>query len=376
MHRQQRSHGPTGSGLALALVLTLAAWAGPAAAHTGTAEHGTIGFQDEPGDTPQTSTTQGQDPVELSCEFRVQGSNMSHANGTILASHELDGRDAHTHEIADWEAQPNASGGWDFEIGPVTLHEDGDWLIQATAGTGNHSTQAHDVTYETCEDHQEPLPGNDPHDCEGPPGVDAYIDGSAIVVTWDHHQDPAHTANYTVYRSEAGERNFTAIATVDANETLYRDHGAEPGTEYVYTVTGTDADTGREADPCDHVRITAQEDTAPACPQNPSAEAREDGGIALSWNRVEGADTYKVYRSTNETEFYQIATVQNTTHLDPDTEADQTYEYRIAAANEDGESERCPRIEATAIPSFPTSFLVAASAIGGVAAFLAVSRTR
>jgi hypothetical protein len=350
-------------------LLMVAGLAGPVAAHANTDDHGSLSLLDEADGEGRGSTETGQAPVRLACEFWVRGENTTNASGSILGSHG-GGRDTHTHEIATW----NASEG-SFEVGPLKLHADGDWLLQATTGDANHSTLAHDVEYTTCEDHREPLPGNDPHECHGPPQVQAYPDGRAIVVNWDHHQDPEDTAHFEVYRSQAGDRNFTSVARVDANETVHRDVDVEPGTEYVYTVTARDAQTGREGEPCDHARVTARGDQPPACPENLQAQARENGDIALDWKPVDGADTYKVYRSTSD-EFYQIATVQEPGHVDPDTHADTTYKYRVSAADEGGEAQGCPTIGATAVPSFSTALVLALGAIAGTGTYVAARRWR
>lgn len=376
MHRtawtDSTDRGRTGLLGTAALVVALLGLAGLASAHTDTDEHGTLTLHDEQDGEPVAANG----TAELACEVWVHGSNVTHANGTILASHADDGGE-HTHEVAEWEGAANSSGGWDFETGPFTLHADGHWKLASTAGAdASHTTERHAVTYTTCEDRTEPLPGDDPRGCEGPPEVSAYPDGTAVVVEWEHHQDPNDTAHYDVRRSEAGERDFTSIAQADPERTTYRDASVEPGTEYVYTVAARDEETGREGRPCDHARAFASDEGAPPCPESLSAEPREDETIALDWKAVEGADTYKVYRSTPDTEFYQIATVQEAEHVDPDSEDGTTYKYRVTAANEAGEGRNCPAIETTAIPAFPTLALVAVGATAGATAYATVRRWR
>lgn len=359
-------------GLAV-LAVVLLGLAGLASAHTDTDDHGTLTLHDEQDGEPIAANGS----AELTCEVWFRGYNVTEDQGTILASHD-DGFGAHTHEVAEWEGTANSSGGWDFEAGPFTLHADGEWQLASTAGSdASHTTERHTVTYSTCEEHREPLPGDDDaHECKGPSEVDAYPDGTAIVVEWEHHQDPNDTAHYDVRRSEAGERNFTSVAQVEPEETTYRDGSIASGTEYVYTVVARDEETGQEGRPCDHARVFASGEGVPPCPEGLSAEPRDDETIALNWKSVEGADTYKIYRSTPDTEFYQIATVQENAHVDPDTEDGTTYQYRVTAANEAGQSRDCPAIEATAIPTFPTLALVAVGAIVGASAYAAVRRWR
>jgi hypothetical protein len=96
-------------------------------------------------------------------------------------------------------------------------------------------------------------------------------------------------------------------------------------------------------------------------------QAMNDGSIELSWDAPDRAEEYTVMRGTGEG-YVEIATVENTTYVDTDTEAETTYEYRIDAANEGGQNLGCQYAEATTIPFFPSPALVAMAALGSVGA--------
>jgi hypothetical protein len=82
------------------------------------------------------------------------------------------------------------------------------------------------------------------------------------------------------------------------------------------------------------------------CPANVSATAGPDG-IALSWDAVENATGYVVYRNG-----VWLANATGTSYLDADVEAGVTYSYRVTAIVGGVESEGCESVEATAVPFF------------------------
>ena len=53
------------------------------------------------------------------------------------------------------------------------------------------------------------------------------------------------------------------------------------------------------------------------------------GGVALSWNAVDGAKKYKVFRKTADTNWTALATVTSTTYTDKDVVSGTTYYYTV-----------------------------------------------
>ena len=237
-----------GIGFALVALMAFGAMAGGAAAHTETDEHGTLTFHDSRDGEPETADgafEQGQ----LGCEFWIRGYNMSHPNGTIVAHHQLGGPTAHTHEVANWTGTENASGGWDFEVGPITLHDSGQWRIQSTAGeTRAHETESHTFDYAECpDDHEEPAE-------DQPPACPENLKAQAqqnenIRLDWEAS---ANASAYHVYRAQA-DGEMTHVAEV--NDTSYTDTETEAETTYTYEVTA--ANGAGEAEDCHTVEVTA-----------------------------------------------------------------------------------------------------------------------
>lgn len=103
------------------------------------------------------------------------------------------------------------------------------------------------------------------------------------------------------------------------------------------------------------------------CPPNVTAVAGEDG-ILVSWDAVENASGYVVYRDGGT-----LTETTGTSHLDEDVEAGVTYTYRVTAVVGGVESTGCPAVEATAIPFFGP--VVGGLALAGlVGAFVTLRR--
>lgn len=121
-----------------------------------------------------------------------------------------------------------------------------------------------------------------------------------------------------------------------------------------------------------HYTECDDESQPPACPRNVQAKANEDEEIELSWSPVDDADNYKIYRSGEGAAFSKFASSRNPGFVDETTEAGQSYRYRVMAANEAGESQGCPVVEASAIPTFPEAASFVLATLGGLATLGAI----
>ena len=136
---------------------------------------------------------------------------------------------------------------------------------------------------------------------------------------------------YGVWRSENG-KNGTYEWCGNPTVTNYADTKAESGKTYFYKITAMDPETGVHSEKSDAIGITYV--------STPDITGRENvkEGIALSWNEVDGANGYAVYRkSYNGTdEWVRIATVEgNETFTWTDTSVAEKngaiYRYTVRA---------------------------------------------
>ncbi|MGN7765294.1 glycoside hydrolase family 48 protein [Paenibacillus sp. 22594] len=88
------------------------------------------------------------------------------------------------------------------------------------------------------------------------------------------------------------------------------------------------------------------EPTAPKAPSKPAAAAG-DKKVTLSWNKVTGADSYTVKRSTTSGGPYTtLSDVTQATYNDTNVLNDTTYYYVVSATNEVGTSPDSPEVSA------------------------------
>lgn len=143
---------------------------------------------------------------------------------------------------------------------------------------------------------------------------------SSIDLTWSA---AANAMSYNIYQGN------TVLANVTA--TNYTVEGLEHYTEYCYTVTAirNDNETGKSNEAC--VTTLDLDITAPA---NLSATPESTSEISLTWDEVENAMSYNIYRD-NEL----VTNITTTTYTDSGLEYDTEYCYTVSAIRNETESE-------------------------------------
>jgi hypothetical protein len=118
--------------------------------------------------------------------------------------------------------------------------------------------------------------------------------------------------------------------------------------------------------------------TAPAAPTGVTATAASSTQIDLSWSAVNGAQGYRIYRSTTAgqavtamTDILGGAVTVATNHSDSGLTAGTTYYYKIVAANSSGDSAASTEVSVTtsaAVGTTPTvsGFTPATGAVGTI----------
>jgi hypothetical protein len=103
----------------------------------------------------------------------------------------------------------------------------------------------------------------------------------------------------------------------------------------------------------------------PACPGAPSIEAQEDGHVRLTWEPVEGTESYPIVRSGPASDQVIIAnvTADTTTYLDTNVTPGAAYEYTIHSWNGTAGSTDCPTLEVTTVPFLPGWAAIAAACV-------------
>lgn len=97
-------------------------------------------------------------------------------------------------------------------------------------------------------------------------------------------------------------------------------------------------------------------DSAPTAPTGVSASAQSSTSIRVSWNAVEGADNYIVYRAASAGGAYsEVGWTFNTYYTNTGLSSNTTYYYKVAAQNGIGTSSQSPSVSAKTSSSASTS---------------------
>lgn len=137
---------------------------------------------------------------------------------------------------------------------------------------------------------------------------------------------------YMVYRREAGAKSWSKgkLAELNSDKRSYVDKTAEEGKTYFYTVR-TEASTP-DVYSYDPVGLGITRLTCPALSHMSTTGA---GFFKVSWEPVNGAEAYRIYRMTNDTEWERVAEIpaEKLNWTDKTTENGNFYTYTVRAVS-------------------------------------------
>ena len=141
-------------------------------------------------------------------------------------------------------------------------------------------------------------------------------------VTWK----ASETADsYDIYRRIYGKGSYTKIDTT--TDLSYLDEGAKAETKYTYYVIAVGG-SGVESDLSNKVSCTCDL----AQPVMTLTNVASSGKIKVSWEKVDGAAEYKVYRATSKTGTYSLMkTTTSLSYTNTSATAGKTYYYKVRA---------------------------------------------
>ncbi|ADY57262.1 cell wall binding repeat 2-containing protein [Syntrophobotulus glycolicus DSM 8271] len=190
-----------------------------------------------------------------------------------------------------------------------------------SAGTSGYSSIAYVKTEEES-------------DLDAPDDLKATAKGSAqIKLTWEKVDD---ATSYYVYRSISSNGTYSKIGSIKG--TSYTDdEDLDPGKKYYYKVRAhSSAGTSAYSD---KVYATTDKNGGADAPENLKAESKSASQIKLTWDEVDDADVYYVYRALSSSGTYsKITTVSSTSYTDSSLSAGTTYYYKVQVKNGSSET--------------------------------------
>jgi len=148
---------------------------------------------------------------------------------------------------------------------------------------------------------------------------------------------------FQIERKTITDTDYSLLATVGSNVTLYSDTTVSPTTTYYYRVRAYN--TFGDSPFSNETNAT----TAPSAPTALTATAISPSQIDLAWSNVNGETGYKIERKTLTTNYSLLATVGSDVTLYSDTvlAPGTTFYYRVKAYNAGGNSGYSPEASAT-----------------------------
>ncbi|TWE01777.1 fibronectin type 3 domain-containing protein [Neobacillus bataviensis] len=167
-----------------------------------------------------------------------------------------------------------------------------------------------------------------------------------VILSWKGAQD---AVKYNVYRKIAGTKDFVLLGSTNSNS--YKDTTVDVGLEYQYAATTIDNANVEtvQSMPLD-VRMIDPSQPVPAKPSNLKVGKVNKNDLTFSWDQVEGAVTYNVYRSKKQDGTYQlIGKSKSASYKDETVLTTIPYFYKVAAVNAGGISELSDILETPAV---------------------------
>ena len=145
-----------------------------------------------------------------------------------------------------------------------------------------------------------------------------------IRLTWE----PVEGAvSYRIYRATSKDGKYTLKYT--STGTGYTNTGAVVGTQYYYYVVAVSA-AGHESEPSDIVTRTCDMPR----PVVTATNNEKTGKVLLTWEPIDGAISYNIYRSTSkDSGFKKVYSVTGTSYGHSSGTPGVTYYYKVVAVN-------------------------------------------
>jgi fibronectin type 3 domain-containing protein len=176
-----------------------------------------------------------------------------------------------------------------------------------------------------------------------PSGLTATTKSSTeIDLSWN---PDANTSSYNVLQLISG--TYTQIASGIASTSYPVTTGLSAGTSYSFEVVATNGfGPSNPSSPASAM-------TDPTPPTGLKATAASSSEIDLTWNAPTGASSYDVFRSTDGTNFGQIATPSAASYQDTGLTSNTKYWYQVEAIDSGGPSALTASVSTTTLPGPP-----------------------
>ena len=147
---------------------------------------------------------------------------------------------------------------------------------------------------------------------------------------------------YTLYKSLSSSGEYNAIVTT--SNTSYIDTGLSQNTPYYYKVSAKNLNG--DGSQSEYITVIIE---PPQPPTSITSSVLSSSSIKLDWDNIEGATSYKIYRSTGG-DYSLVGTVTTNTFTNTGLSSNINYSYKISSVNIAGEGEQSEQINSIIQP--------------------------
>ena len=165
------------------------------------------------------------------------------------------------------------------------------------------------------------------------------LSSSSIKLDWDI---VLGASSYKIYRSSGGE--YSLVGTVTTN--TFTNTGLSRNLNYYYRITSLNI--AGESEYSTQINVIIQ---SPPSPSNVKAMPESSSSIRISWDKVNDATLYEIYKR-GSSGFSRIDTTVNLYYIDSNLTIghERSYEYRIRAVNSIGTSNDSVTVTSYVLP--------------------------
>ena len=180
---------------------------------------------------------------------------------------------------------------------------------------------------------------------------------TSIRIAWE--TVPGDGVSYNIYRSATASGTYSDSIASTANNS-FTHTGLLPATTHYYKIVAVN-NCGK-SEMSSYASATTNTCLAPAAPANVTASTKSSTSIEISWDVVNTAISYQIYRSTSATGTYSPVGIttgkESTSYIDENLSTAETFYYRVTASSDCMESTQSSPAFASSgcnlIPASPT----------------------
>jgi fibronectin type 3 domain-containing protein len=165
------------------------------------------------------------------------------------------------------------------------------------------------------------------------------LSSTDIKISWDAVSDAGVASKYNVYTSESQNGYYRKIANTPGNFTSATISGHEPSTTYFFKISAEN-DCGESDLSTSYAYVTTGgcDLPIPPSPTGISATTASARRVSITWNEVNGASEYIVFRGTARYGSYSGigGRITNTSFIDSTASPLTTYYYTVKSVNSCG----------------------------------------